>query len=359
MQTKNGITPLLVVRGASQAIDFYEKALGAVVRSRFEHGNERRISHADLALGWGSATTDDADVESFSLTEEARAWNSDAPVSLGGSPVVLQLSVADVDAALRSMCDEGASIVFPAQELFGERMARVRDPFGHIWILRQQLHALSQAEIQHERDELYARFATTPARDDGPAKDTHSLLGPPGVEQGEKTSTQSPRVHLVVGPVGAGKSTLALRLAREHSALRLTLDRWMSVLFRPDRPDSGLVEWYGERAERCVEQIWQTAQDALELGVDVILEIGLLRRNERQRFYDKLHARAASLVLYVVDAPREIRRARVERRNSEQGATFSQVVPPNIFELASDLWEPPDAEECAELDVRFVETGAG
>jgi hypothetical protein len=40
------------------------------------------------------------------VTEEARAWNSDAPPSLGGSPVVLQLMVGDAEAALSSMFDQ-------------------------------------------------------------------------------------------------------------------------------------------------------------------------------------------------------------------------------------------------------------
>ena len=49
-------------------------------------------------------------------------------------------------------------------------------------------------------------------------------------------------------------------------------------------------------------------------------------------------------------------RARVEERNRSQGSTFSMVVPPAIFELASDLWEPPDADECQDRDVRFMRT---
>jgi hypothetical protein len=31
-----------------------------------------------------------------------------------------------------------------------------------------------------------------------------------------------------------------------------------------------------------------------------------------------------------------------------------RVVPPAIFELASDLWEPLDSSECAGRDVRFL-----
>lgn len=63
-------------------------------------------------------------------------------------------------------------------------------------------------------------------------------------------------IHLIVGPVGAGKSTFGLALSRERAALRLTLDEWMAELFRPDRPETGLVAWYVERADRCIEQIW-------------------------------------------------------------------------------------------------------
>jgi hypothetical protein len=63
--------------------------------------------------------------------------------------------------------------------------------------------------------------------------------------------------------------------------------------------------------------------------------------------------------LYVLDAPREVRRERVSERNRVMGPTFSMVVPPAIFELASDRWEPPDPHECDGRDVRFLWTGGG
>lgn len=72
MKTSSELVPLLVVRGAARAIDFYVEALGAKVLARYEHGAERYLSHADLAL---------ADCR-FAVTEEAPAWNSVAPRSL-------------------------------------------------------------------------------------------------------------------------------------------------------------------------------------------------------------------------------------------------------------------------------------
>jgi uncharacterized glyoxalase superfamily protein PhnB len=77
---------------------------------------------------------------------------SDAPPSLGGSPVVLQLRVEDVDVVFGRMRDAGASVVFPVVEFCGERMGRVRDPFGHLWIVSERTEELPPEEIQRRRD---------------------------------------------------------------------------------------------------------------------------------------------------------------------------------------------------------------
>jgi uncharacterized glyoxalase superfamily protein PhnB/predicted kinase len=329
------MVPLLVVRGAAHAIDFYVRALQARVLNRLVQGDEQRISHADLAVG----TT------LFSLTEEARGWNSDAPPSLGGSPVVMQLVVSNAAAALQALQDAGATLIFPLREWRGERMARVRDPFGHLWLLRERrLGEPQPAEAQPGEPPLPER----------PLENEQSLG-----EERQALQASSPRLpraclHLVLGPVGAGKSTLALQLASEHGALRLTLDEWMARLFRPDRPETDLMEWYVERASRCVEQIWALALALLATGTSAVLEIGLLQRSARESFYRRVETSGSALCVYVLDAPRELRRARVLARNHRGGPTFSGVVPAEIFELASDLWEPLEAEECQGREVRFL-----
>ena len=169
-----------------------------------------------------------------------------------------------------------------------------------------------------------------------------------------KTVSGTGRVHLVIGPVGSGKSTFARGLCRERRAVRLTLDEWFRTLFSPDRPQEGWISWYVERAARCVQQLWRTAQEISASGTEVVLEIGLLQRTEREQFYALVEEAGVELTVHVVDAPRDVRRERVLRRNLERGETFSMVVPPEVFELVSDRWQPPDEDECARRQVLFV-----
>jgi PhnB protein len=171
MQVKPSLVPLLVVRNARQAIDFYARALGAQDVVRYDNKVLGTISHADLTVG----------AAVFSITEELPEWNSIAPPTRGGSAVVLQYEVDDAAAALARMCDAGAVVVFPLQEFCGELMTRVRDPFGHLWILCQRIEVLSREENQARRDRLFAELAaargipaTGPATPKNEEKDTPS-----------------------------------------------------------------------------------------------------------------------------------------------------------------------------------------
>jgi hypothetical protein len=86
--------------------------------------------------------------------------------------------------------------------------------------------------------------------------------------------------------------------------------------------------------------------------------LGLVQRQAREDIYRRAREAGIRLAVYVLDAPREVRRDRVQRRNEDRGATFFMVVPEAVFELASDLWEPPDDLEVWKHDIRFV-SGTG
>lgn len=155
-------------------------------------------------------------------------------------------------------------------------------------------------------------------------------------------------LHLIVGPVGAGKSTFARDVAARKSAVFLDLDVWMVRLYGQDaRPSDSVVVWYLERRKRVRGLLWDTTLDILAAGTDVLLELGLVSRNEREAFYAKARDEDLKFTVYCVDAPRDIRRQRVVERNASAGE-HTQIVPMEFFEHASDAWEPlSDAERHA------------
>lgn len=154
-----------------------------------------------------------------------------------------------------------------------------------------------------------------------------------------------PNLHIIEGPVGAGKTTYAVQLGRELGTPPLVLDTWMANLFQADRPDTGLWAWYAERKARCIVQIMALACDALDHEVDAIVELGLIRFDDRLKLYYALEAEHRSYLVHVLDTPREERRRRVSKRNDEQGETFAMHVSDDVFSLASDMWEPVEDAE--------------
>lgn len=114
------------------------------------------------------------------------------------------------------------------------------------------------------------------------------------------------------------------------------------------------MPWYAERKQRCLDQIWATALDILRAGRDVVLELGLVERSSRERFYAQVEGAGCELTVYLLDAPRDVRRERVRRRNREKGSTYAMDVPDAFFELASDAWESIDESELDRCDVRVI-----
>jgi len=165
------------------------------------------------------------------------------------------------------------------------------------------------------------------------------------------------QVHLIEGPVGAGKSTFSKAMAASHNGVHIPLDEWFAALFSPDRPDGNFVPWYVQRKERLLTLIWSHSRKVLASGRSVVLELGLIQQQQRIQFCRKITSDGFSPHIHIIDAPLEVRRERVRRRNEERGPTFSMVVPDDVFEMASKLWQPPDELECEEFKVIFVKDG--
>jgi PhnB protein len=125
--------PRLVVSDAAAAIDFYIAAFGAeeIARHTDPAG---KIVHAELRVG---------DIR-FAIKDEGDGDPS--PTTLGGSPVIIAIDVADADALGESMLAAGGTVIYPIQDWEYGRAGRLADPYGHLWLISQEIEASTAEE---------------------------------------------------------------------------------------------------------------------------------------------------------------------------------------------------------------------
>ena len=82
-------------------------------------------------------------------------------------------------------------------------------------------------------------------------------------------------------------------------------------------------------------------------GTSVILDIGLMRQTDRERVREIAEATGLPLQFHFVDAPQEVRRARVQERNVVRGEGFAIDVPPDMFDFIEGVYEAPEPDELA------------
>lgn len=132
------LTPHLCVAGASDAIDFYTRALDATELFRLP-GPDGRLMHASLLVNGAMVMLNDEYPEMGGLGPKAR----------GGTAVTLHLHVPDVDAAVARAVDAGARLVMPVADMFwGDRYGLIEDPFGHQWSFATPVRSVSPQEMQ-------------------------------------------------------------------------------------------------------------------------------------------------------------------------------------------------------------------
>jgi uncharacterized glyoxalase superfamily protein PhnB len=133
------LTPHLIVKGASKAIDFYKKAFGAEELGRLTAPDGKSILHADLKIG---------DSHVF-LADEFPQMDCRGPASIGGTPVTVHMYVEDVDAAFGKAVAAGGKVKLPLADMFwGDRYGVLNDPFGHSWSLATHKKDLTPEQIR-------------------------------------------------------------------------------------------------------------------------------------------------------------------------------------------------------------------
>ena len=147
----NTLTPHLWFNGnCKKAVEFYQKAMGAELVGPISMDSQgMSVCHAMLRVGNSNFMMADALPDSPEKGPENFA-------SVG-----MWLYVNDCDAVFKKACDAGCEVIMPMMDAFwGDRMGKVRDPFGHCWAIASHKIIMSKEEIEKGMKEWEDRCAT-------------------------------------------------------------------------------------------------------------------------------------------------------------------------------------------------------
>ena len=124
------LLPMLTVRDGAAALAFYESAFG-LTRGDVMTDDAGQVTHGEVLWHDGRVMLAPEDpVSPAPATGPAKA-----PAVTGTtSPVTLYLYCDDVDALFARATAAGATVIQPPEDRpWGDRMASLADPDGHIW----------------------------------------------------------------------------------------------------------------------------------------------------------------------------------------------------------------------------------
>ena len=144
----HGPVPLITVENGLEAMDWYGRAFGAE-KLNVMATKDRHIAHALMKA-----------YNCFFMFNDNNSWNLRPPKDHNGTTCCLIFYVPDCHAAIDRAVAAGAVIVQPPEDYFwGERSARVRDPWGHHWAFSQRLKRPTPEELEEGWERYEAKLA--------------------------------------------------------------------------------------------------------------------------------------------------------------------------------------------------------
>ena len=143
-QNTSIIIPRLVCRDAALEVDFCVRAFEAVELNK-RPGPDGTLAHALLKIG----------PEMIMIEAEWPSLPSRAPAMDATSPVVIFVYVPDVDQVVERATNGGAQVLVPPENQFwGDRIAWLMDPSGHVWTVATRVEQTTAEERTDRWDKI-------------------------------------------------------------------------------------------------------------------------------------------------------------------------------------------------------------
>ena len=142
-------TPQLVIDGCANAIEFYKKAFNAKELMRMPTP-DGRVGHAEIKIGNSI----------IMMSDEWPEAGARSPKSIGGSGSSIYLYVRNCDRVFKRALKAGATGQMEPTDMFwGDRMAKVTDPFGHVWGIATHKEDLTPEQLAERAQKWMAEMA--------------------------------------------------------------------------------------------------------------------------------------------------------------------------------------------------------
>ena len=140
----HSITPFLVIKDPDKTFEFYEKGLGAK-RKYVKKMPDGKVMHAEFLIGDSP----------LMFSEEMPEHGSKAPGNDELKASALWIYTKNVDAVYHQAINSGGiSKQEPMDAFWGDRLASVIDPSGHIWHIATHIEDVSDEEIDRRAEKF-------------------------------------------------------------------------------------------------------------------------------------------------------------------------------------------------------------
>ena len=154
-------------------------------------------------------------------------------------------------------------------------------------------------------------------------------------------------IHLMCGFIGFGKTTIAKKIAKEHSAVRITYDDINTKVFGRNPVNDG----FGEYLPRIREWTWDLTAETISNGIDVIIDHGHWTKQSRMETWQRAKQITPNVIFHVIrcDIETAKKRAITRTNKKENGIDVTEA----DFEEQRPRFEPMQDDEAKNYKIIY------